>query len=397
MTERCGNCGAELFEGQQFCRRCGAAVAAEGEDAPTRILPEGAPTSEPPATTSRLGARGTDPVRGPAPAGYGPPPPAFTPAGLQQTAPLAPARRGRGAWVVALVAVAALSVLATLGLVHAFRARSHQPVVIVKKGGEEKGLVPPPPPDLPARVREAVEAAGAALPVEEGDVTVSGDETTFTKSFRLDPGASFALRNVSGDVAVEGWERPEAEVTVVKSGGDARGRAATRVLASQAGGRLALTTAPAGHDVTVSYQIKLPRALRHVEVNVERGEVAVNDLDGAVQVEVKNGEVTLGALGGAVRGNLIRGDMSVAYGGARRREPQEFSVVRGNVTVELGERPSADLKAETMDGDIEVAEEFGPLRVAKTAAGGRHVAGRLAEGGPPLLVKVVNGDIALKQ
>ncbi|HWS53148.1 MAG TPA: DUF4097 family beta strand repeat-containing protein [Pyrinomonadaceae bacterium] len=395
MDVRCANCGAELFEGQQFCRRCGASVAAEGEDAPTRILSEGAPTSGPPASTSRLGARGTDPVRGPVPGGYAPPA-SFPRTGFQQTAPLdhAPARRGRGVWVLALAAVAAVSVLGTLALVYTFRARGRQPVVVVKKGD---GLIPPLPPDLPERVREAVEASGAPLPVEEGDVTVSDDETTFTKSFPLDPASSFSLRNVRGDVTVEGWDEPAAEVTVVKGGGDARGRAATRVMASHAGGRLALASAPGGSDVTVSYRVKVPRALRHVEVNVERGDVEVSELEGAVVVDVRAGEVTLGELPGAVRGKLGRGDIKVAYGGAGgRREPQEFSVVRGNVTVAFGARPAADLKAETMDGDIEVEEELGPLRVVKTAAGGRHVAGRLAEGGAPLLIKVVNGDIALK-
>ena len=42
MAERCSNCGAELFAGQQFCRRCGAAVGRAQEDAPTQLFPQGA-------------------------------------------------------------------------------------------------------------------------------------------------------------------------------------------------------------------------------------------------------------------------------------------------------------------------------------------------------------------
>src|ERR1051326_1625026 len=45
MTERCEKCGAELFAGQQFCRRGGAPVARE--DAPTKILQPGGPNSGP--------------------------------------------------------------------------------------------------------------------------------------------------------------------------------------------------------------------------------------------------------------------------------------------------------------------------------------------------------------
>src|SRR5919197_1327452 len=47
MTERCSNCGAELFAGQQFCRRCGAAVGRAQEDAPTQLFPQGASSSGP--------------------------------------------------------------------------------------------------------------------------------------------------------------------------------------------------------------------------------------------------------------------------------------------------------------------------------------------------------------
>src|SRR5256885_1045368 len=47
MAERCSNCGAELFAGQQFCRRCGAAVGRAQEDAPTQIFPQAASSPGP--------------------------------------------------------------------------------------------------------------------------------------------------------------------------------------------------------------------------------------------------------------------------------------------------------------------------------------------------------------
>ena len=50
MADQCSNCGAELFAGQQFCRRCGSAVGRAQEDAPTQLFPQGA--SSPDATNS---------------------------------------------------------------------------------------------------------------------------------------------------------------------------------------------------------------------------------------------------------------------------------------------------------------------------------------------------------
>jgi hypothetical protein len=400
MSERCANCGAELFAGQQFCRACGAALREPGDESPTQLFP---PPAAPPTGTVRLDPRGTDPVRDPRPTGYQPPVyQPSPPAAFGQTAPLgrAATRRGRGVWFVALVAVAVVSVLATLAVVFAIRARQRsQQRVIVKQGGVGvgRGVVPPVPPDLPERVREAVESSGVPLPVDETDVTVSDDETTFTKSYPLGAGASVSVKNLKGDITVEGWEQPVAEVTVVKSGGDAHERMATRVLLSKTGEQLWFSAAPAGRDVSVSYHLKLPRdqRLRQVEIVADTGNVKVGGLEGTVVVDVKTGELEFEELSGPVRGKLIKGDVLVGYGVNRKRGPHEYTVVRGNVKVTFGAYPKADLKAETMDGEIETDHTV-PLDVLKTAGGGRHVAGRLTVGGAPLLIKVVNGDIELK-
>ena len=69
MTERCNNCGTELFAGQQFCRVCGAPTRQfSTAEIPTQILPGGQapPAPQPPtaqtpyAGTTPLGARDTD-------------------------------------------------------------------------------------------------------------------------------------------------------------------------------------------------------------------------------------------------------------------------------------------------------------------------------------------------
>src|SRR5919202_5298502 len=49
MNELCSNCGAELFEGQQFCRRCGAPTRKlSAEQMPTQIFPSDRQTAQPP-------------------------------------------------------------------------------------------------------------------------------------------------------------------------------------------------------------------------------------------------------------------------------------------------------------------------------------------------------------
>src|SRR4051812_29580244 len=92
MPEFCSNCGAELYEGQQFCRRCGVQVgvpATGGDgDAPTQLFPQE-------ARPSQGAAVGTSPVRSEAaprvetgPVGMQQPTAYYPPANFQQTSPL---------------------------------------------------------------------------------------------------------------------------------------------------------------------------------------------------------------------------------------------------------------------------------------------------------------------
>lgn len=402
MNERCPHCGAELFAGQQFCRACGGAVRGAGAEAPTQLFPTAA---EPPPTTSRLDPRGTDPVRDPRPTGYQPPssqaPP---PAPFRQTAPLAsaptPAGRGRAGWLVALVAVAVVSILGTLAVVFALRSRHPQQRVIVKQTGGGLGLggvpAPPAPPDVPARVREVAEAAGAPFPLDESGAQVSAGQTEFTKTFELREGDRFSLRNFNGPVRVEGWDEPRAEVRVVKRGGTPDERRGVPILSARGEGGLSVTSLGGrGSRVSVSYEIKLPRALRQVEIAAETSEVRVEGLEGTVVVDVKTGRLDFKDVTGVVRSQIIKGHTRVSYEGADREGPQEFKANLGDVEVTLPEEFHADLKAETIDGRIEADDALGLSVVA--AAAGRHVVGRLGEGREPLLIRVVNGDIKLKR
>lgn len=403
MTERCHNCGAELFAGQQFCRRCGAGVRAEGGEAPTQLFPPGgAPTGPQGTSTTGLGGRGTDPVRDPRPTGYQPPLGSF-----QQTSPLAatPAAaaprkgRGRGRWLVALVAVAVLSVLGTLALVFALSERRRQPpaVTVIRKGGVGVNLPQPPaPPGLPARVREAAEAAGAPLPLDESGAEVSGGQTEFVKTFELAEGGAFSLKLFSGPVTVEGWDEPHAEVRVVKRGGTPATRRAVPVMSQRDEETLTLSS-PAGRgtNVTVGFEVKLPRSLRQVEVAAETSDVRLSGLGGAVVVDVKTGRLEFRDVVGVVRSQVIKGHTKVTYERADREGPQEFKSNLGDVEINFPDEFNADLKAETVDGHIEADDSLG-LSVVRARVG-RHVVGRLGEGREPLLVRVVNGDIKLKR
>ena len=70
-----------------------------------------------------------------------------------------------------------------------------------------------------------------------------------------------------------------------------------------------------------------------------------------------------------------------------------FSSVNGRVTVTLPANASADVRASTVNGDIET--DF-PLTVTGRF-GPRNMRGTIGSGGPLLTLSSVNGGVALKR
>ncbi|HEX8722048.1 MAG TPA: DUF4097 family beta strand repeat-containing protein [Pyrinomonadaceae bacterium] len=418
MPETCHNCGAELYEGQQFCRRCGVPVgaAAAGGEAPTQLFPAGAQTgvAAPPAGTSPIGgaARAAEVARR-HPGQYQPPAAAqqtsalvgepFASRPLAVGAPPAPKRRRRGVWLFALLAVFLLGAGLACGAAFLWwRARHPQVVRIVRTGPQvappapEVPGAPPLPADLGQTIKDALKSAGVPLPVDESGAVVTGSDTVLTQTYELGDDATFALHSFTGGVTVTGTDGDRAVVKIIKHGGSAQERAAVRVLASKTDEGLALLTTPTqGGGVTVSYEVGLPRGLKQLAISADRGDVRVSNFEGAVTADVKSGGAEFRDVSGAVRSRVIKGDTRVFFTGAEREGAQEFSVVKGNIEAAFADGANADLKAQTLDGDIDVDDGLG-LRVERGPAG-RHVAGRVGEGGEALLFKVTNGDIKLKK
>ena len=421
MSDSCQNCGAELYEGQQFCRRCGVpvgAAASGGGEAPTQLFPAGAQTgaAAAPARTAPLGGGAhADSVARQQPTAYQPPASQqqqtsalvgqpFGSQPLAVGAPPAPRRRRRGVWLVALLVVFVLGAgIASAAAFFWWRA-TRGPIIVRRMNA---GGAPPAPavPDIPKvpgipenfgdRIKEALKSAGVPLPLDESGAVVSGDDTTLTRTFELGPDSSFSAYVATGNVTVIGSDADEAVVKVVKHGGSAEERAALRVMAAESDeGVMLLSAAPPSGRVTVSYEVSLPRGLHKLAISADRGDVKVSEFDGELDVNLAHGSVSV-STNGAVRSRVTNGKTSVAYAG-RHREPQEFSVVNGDVDVFLtGSGQEVDLKAAATNGRVEVGDTIAAK--AERRGAGQRVEAELGGGGAPLEVKVVNGNIRLKQ
>jgi hypothetical protein len=414
MSERCSNCGAELFAGQQFCRRCGAAVVRAGADAPTQILPPGAQGGGAGAAVNTSpfgGGASTEAVGARQPAAYQPLATGFQPTsplvgqpfGSQPlaVAPEAPRKGRRGLALVALLAVFVLCVGVAGGAGLMWWRAAHKPATkVVINDPKMPGVHPPLPPDfgdkLGEQIERAIEGSGVtASPLDESGATVTGTDTVVSKSFEIDDDATLSIRGVTGDVTVTGSDGDRAELKVTKHGGSPQERSGARVLVSQTDKGLSIVGAGAPPGVKLSYEVRLPRDLHQLEINSDRGDVKVDGFGGTVVVNVRQGDLEFRDVTGAVRSKLVNGSTRVVLGDVEREAGQEFSVVNGGIEATVADGAGAALKAEAVNGDISVDERYG-LKVEKRPAG-RVVSGQLGDGGQPLNLKVVNGDIKLKK
>jgi hypothetical protein len=398
MNERCNNCGAELFAGQQFCRQCGASTRQfSTAEIPTQILPGNQPTSQQQPTaaqafagTTPLASRDTDPVYQSRIAQQY----QQSAAAMQNETAQLPRKRSRRGWLIALLcALVFLCGAAFLGV--QFVADQLRRKIVVHKESARAPSMPqmpqmPPVPGLPG----APDAEGLS-PLDEAGAEVSGNKTVITKTFPLNSDATFTLAQISGDVTIEGWDENQAQVTITKRGGDEEDRAGVEIMHAATPKGLTLRT-PEEMDTVeeVRYEIKLPRALRQIQIDAQDSDVTLSNLAGSVAIKLTRGNVSASGLSGGVVTHAMKGNISVDLKNASPAQSQAFNTVSGNIALKVG-GADAMVKAETIDGEVSADTDLG-INVQKQMAG-EHAAGTLGRGGQAIVAKTVSGNIKIKK
>ena len=145
------------------------------------------------------------------------------------------------------------------------------------------------------------------------DEVMQKARVTHTDKMDFTAGGQLRLKNPTGELTVEGWDRPDVEITTIKSTKDTyaskdREKAAheldqVRISVAPQGGDVVITTdyphhrrlSPArlvGTNFDVEYRIKAPVNAR-LEVDHARGEVHVYNLASDIHATVCDGTITL--------------------------------------------------------------------------------------------------------
>lgn len=393
MAESCSGCGSDLFPGQKFCRVCGRRTGdLLGVDPPTQMMsPAEAGESRtqmmppPPggAQTGRVQSDTSPTGRQPTAQGYQPSVADYYQPMMRTQAPvyLPPKKRSPWGWIFAFIGIGVFGFMVIAILIAVRGARSGSSFARFPHS-ESSGSTQPM-------------AGEVALTDNEASTQVGDEETTITKTFPITSTASFSISNVSGDVQIEGWDQPNAEVKVIKSGGSTEGRREAKVYYVADAGRVAFRTPRNPRGVTVRYEVKLPHQLGAVKIHSVSSDVRLTGVAGDLSVETTSGEINLSGISGSANVASVSGEINAGFDKQAANKNLNFTSVSGGINLTFKSDLNATLAANTVSGDISIDKAYG-INVQEQIAH-KQASGTIGIGGSSLGVNTVSGDISIKK
>jgi putative adhesin len=365
MAENCAKCGAELFNGQRFCRACGNSTDSfEREEAPTQRMTPPPGVSPPPDAWGARGAANTGPTSKPhtnpvyAPPSYYqsslPPMPA------QPMPPYAPPRSSRSTWIPILALI-----------------------LLIAFGGAFFGIR-----SIVRNVREGIRegVAGGAR----------SKEVVETQTFPLSKGATVSMSSLNGSITVQEWDQPQAEVKIIKRGNSDEDIQNTPVTIKNDKDNLSIEALQNRNNTDVRLEVKLPHNMGMVKFSATNGAIKLTDVASRISVESANGSISLTDVSGVEKAATTNGSIKAQINGVPQNRPMEFSSTNGSIDLTFNTEFDATLEASTVHGSIDIDEDF-DIPVQKSSLTGARAGGQIGKGGSPLKVTTTNGRIKLSR
>jgi DUF4097 and DUF4098 domain-containing protein YvlB len=145
------------------------------------------------------------------------------------------------------------------------------------------------------------------------------------------------------------------------------------------------------NDVQVKFVVRVPAGVRLAAKTVNGG-ISARGLDADTQAHTVNGSIKLETEGRA-EAQTVNGSIEASMGRADWDGKNEFKTVNGAIHLELPGDLSAEVRAQTVNGDIET--DF-PLTL-KGRFSRRSLQGTIGGGGRELDLETVNGGIRLSR
>lgn len=162
------------------------------------------------------------------------------------------------------------------------------------------------------------------------------------------------------------------------------------------------------YDFTLDFTVKVPRAMNVRVSTVNRGDVTVTDVAGALRVRNVNGAIALTNVRGVTDAHTVNGNVDASYL-VSPPEKSSYYTLNGNIRVNYPANLSADLQFKTFQGEFYTdfpEAEILPVQVVKTQENrgdktvyklNKTTAIRVGSGGKVLRFETFNGNVYIKK
>jgi len=251
----------------------------------------------------------------------------------------------------------------------------------------------------------------------------AADAQDFQQSYRISAGGVIDIRNVSGQIKVNGYDGDMITVSGIKEGRD---RDLVQIEDHSDGNHVELRARylepcncdrsimkTCDCDARVTFQVYVPRRgnyryeqLSSVSGNIEvsdasgrlsaksvSGDVIVRNAEGFVSVSAVSGSVRVQGVAGAVSAKSLSGDVEVALTRLEGEEVMQFSSMSGSIRLKLPSAIDANIEMSTSTGSLKT--DF-PIQVESRRHGsGQRANGQIGNGSQHLRLRSFSGDVSL--
>lgn len=218
-----------------------------------------------------------------------------------------------------------------------------------------------------------------------------------TQTIPLPPGKPLSIDLTIGSVRIDGWDRPEVEITVERRVPSQAQFARLPLTIEDTPARVAVRVLQAGQAtdpaLRADVSVRVPRLAVLDRVRVLEGRIAVDNFGGTLTADIRRGPIEGKAIAGTLR--LEAGIGSVNVTGARLSPGGllRLRTFNGDVRLSLAERPAdARIMALALNGGV--TSDI-PLRT-RASWGPRWGETTLGKGEPVISIDVVTGQIEIK-
>ncbi len=215
------------------------------------------------------------------------------------------------------------------------------------------------------------------------------------KAYLTPSGGQIAIRNISGDIKVSGYNGTAVLVDAFKVGRD---RDLVQIEDLSTADRVELRVQypkSCNCDASVNFVLHVPSTVDYNfdSIGSVSGGVEITGVRGSIKAESVSGDVVLADVNGTVRASSVSGNVDAQITRVDGPGELKFSSVSGSVNVKAPLALNADVDMSSVSGSV--STDF-PIDVRKDEFGpAQHARGRLGSGANTLRITTVSGKVSL--